>query len=101
MIYLIGGASRVGKSQIAEKIFLEKKVSYLPVDVLLVGLTKGAPSLGLGDNQTNIERGETVWPVVKGMIETFHQNAMDYLLEGDSLLPYYIAEMANTYKNEI
>lgn len=92
MLYFLGGAPRSGKSMVARKLLLAKHLPYFPTDCLMMGLRNGLPELGLpsGDPRGT---GERLWAVVRAMAMSLHWTGETYLLEGDLLLPEYIATL--------
>lgn len=101
MPYLLGGASRAGKSRLAQRLLEERSIPYLPLDVLMMGLARGMPSFGVGPQLPASEVGERVWPVVRGMAFTALEDGVDYLFEGDSLLPRHAAELKGSHGEKV
>lgn len=93
MLYLLGGASRGGKSKLARRFLDERRVPYMPLDVLMMGFARGLPEYGVGPTLPAPEVAERLWPVVRGMAVTAAEDGVDYLFEGDSLLPRQAAEL--------
>ena len=54
MIYLIGGASRSGKTSLVLRLLEEKSIPYLSTDVLMMGL-RGAGYSEYANEQDDIE----------------------------------------------
>jgi 2-phosphoglycerate kinase len=116
MLYLIGGAPRVGKSIIAQQLMKEKGVPWLSTDVLrsiCYDLTPEAlreefyPYVGVTDN--NVVFSQPVDVIVKqqiteaesmkSSIKTFIKHQIDvrdnFILEGVHLLPKHIIDFYN------
>lgn len=93
MIYLVGGASRAGKSQLARGLLAQRGVPYLHLDLLMMGFARGLPEFGVDPDTSAAVRGERLWPVVRGMAVTALEDGVDYLFEGDFLLPAHAAEL--------
>ena len=93
MLYLVGGAARVGKSKLARRLLAERGVPYLHLDLLMMGFARGLPKLGVDPETPAALRGEQLWPVVRGMAMTAVEDGVDYLFEGDLLLPGHAAEL--------
>jgi hypothetical protein len=100
MLYLLGGAPRSGKSLVARRLLRERGLPYFPTDALMMGLRNGLPELGLpsGDPRS---MGERLWPVVRSMIMSLHWTRETYLLEGDLLLPEYVALLRPILQDEL
>jgi len=101
MMYLLGGAARAGKTIIAHRLLDEKHIPYFCVDYFVSGLFRGAPGLGVDPDSPNRERGERVWPTLKGMLRNIVEVEPRYLVEGDVLLPKYVREIMEMYPGEI
>jgi hypothetical protein len=93
MIYILGGASRSGKTLLSRRAVSEKGVPYFPLDALFGGLANGAPQLGVVYEQPFIERAEKMWPVAKPLLGFFLHEERDFLIEGDSILPSQVHEL--------
>lgn len=104
MLYLVGGASRAGKSTLARRLLLEKQVPYFPIDALMMGFANGWPQFGLDPDTSNFVRGEKLWPILRAMAVNIIEEAAthpSYLLEGDELLPGHVAELSHEYEGQI
>jgi hypothetical protein len=86
MLYIVGGASRAGKSTVARRLLTQHQIPYLPTDMIMMGLAQGMPELGIDPDQSQLVRGEQLWPVLRAMAGNSIANNTDYLLEGDVLL---------------
>lgn len=93
MIYILGGASRSGKTILSRKAVSEKGIPYFPLDALFGGLANGAPQLGVAYEQSFIERAEKMWPVAKPLLGFFFHEEKDFLIEGDSILPSQVYQL--------
>ena len=95
MLYILGGASRSGKTLLARRAVSEKQIPYFPLDSLFYALVHGAPELALKYRQSFTERPEKLWPVSSKILEFFSQEERDFLIEGDSLLPSQIHQLVS------
>lgn len=93
MLYLVGGAARAGKSKLARRLLAERGVPYLRLDLLMMGFARGLPEFGVDPETPAALRAQILWPVVRGMAMTALEDGVDYLLEGDFLLPRHAAEL--------
>lgn len=93
MIYILGGASRSGKTLLARRAVTERGIPYFPLDALFGGLANGAPQLGVAYDSSFIERAEKMWPVVKPAFGFFFHEEEDFLIEGDTILPSQVHEL--------
>jgi hypothetical protein len=104
MLYLVGGASRAGKSLLARKLLAERGIPYFSLDILMMGLRDGHPAFGLNPETSAEVRGEQLWPLVRAMAVNILEEARThptYLLEGDELLPRRVAELCQDYPGQI
>ena len=104
MLYLVGGASRAGKSFVARKLLAQHGIPYFSTDILMMGFVNGYPGFGLDPDDSGVERGEMLWPILRAMAVNILEEAVThptYLLEGDALLPAHVAELAHTYARQV
>lgn len=92
MLYVLGGASRSGKTLLARRAVTEKQIPYFPLDALFGGLVHGAPSIGLRYEDSLMDRPIKMWPVAKNMLGLFFKEEGNYLIEGDTILPSQVNE---------
>lgn len=95
MIYILGGASRSGKTLLARKAVEEKAIPYFPLDALFGGLASGAPQFGVTWNQAFVDRSEKMWTITKPVAGFFFQEEREFLIEGDAILPKQVRELMN------
>jgi len=93
MLYVIGGASRSGKTLLSRKIVSEKKIPYFPLDALFGALARGAPEFGVTYDNSLMERPDKMWPITKYLFSFFLEEEGDFLIEGDSILPAQMNEL--------
>jgi hypothetical protein len=104
MLYLVGGASRSGKTRLARSLLERKGIAYFPVDALMMGFFNGYPDFGLDPETSGIVRGEKLWPILRAVVVNLIEEKLyhpDYLFEGDELLPKHAAELAGAYPGEV
>ena len=93
MLYVIGGASRSGKTLLARRAVTEKQIPYFPIDALFGALAHGAPEFGVKYQDSLMERPVKMWPITKHLFNFFFKEEQEYLIEGDSFLPSQINEL--------
>ena len=98
MLYVIGGASRSGKTLLARRIVSEKQIPYSPLDALFGALANGAPEFGVRYDDSFTERPLKMWPIVKEFFNFYFREEKDFVIEGDSILPSQVYEMITAGK---
>lgn len=98
MLYVIGGASRSGKTLLSRRIVIEKQIPYFPMDALFGALVYGAPEFKVRYEDSLLERPTKIWPLAKHLFKSFLKEEQEYLIEGDSILPHQIYELISEQK---
>ena len=101
MLYLVGGASRSGKSLIARKILVERRIPYLSLDWLMMGFNDGLPEYGIHHRLWPNEIAEKMAPFVQGMIGSMLLEKLHYVIEGEAMLPEMVAELVERHPGRI
>lgn len=81
MILLITGASRVGKTALAQRLLEKYKYPYLSIDHLKMGLIRSG-NTDLTPMSDDKELTEYLWPIVREMIKTAIENKQNLIIEG-------------------
>ncbi len=92
MIYLIGGASRSGKTSLVLRLLDEKSIPYLSTDALMMGL-RGAGYSEYANEQDDIEVSNHLENIMAPMIENLRYCGVPYALEGVHIRPSFIRTM--------
>ena len=101
MLFLVSGASRSGKTLIARKLLADKQIPYLSLDWLMMGFNNGIPEYGIHHLLWPNEIAERMWPFLRGMIDCMIVDGMDYVIEGEAMLPQLVADLAEKHPDEI
>lgn len=101
MLYMIGGASRSGKSLAARKILEEKRIPFLSVDFLVMGFTNGMPQVGIHADLPGEVIAKHIWPFLKGICICMIENGEDFVIEGESMMPHQINELLQKYPDDV
>lgn len=101
MLYLVSGASRAGKTIIAKKVSVQKGISYFSLDWLVMGFTNGIPEYGIHDMLFPDEIAERSWSFLKAMFESMIWSEINYIVEGEAILPELIIELLKKYPDKI
>lgn len=97
MLYIVSGASRSGKTSVAKALMCEKGIPYFSIDWLMMGFTHGMPELGIHDKLWPHEIAERLWPIVRGMCQNMLWSGIDYVLEGEALMPDMTRALLDAY----
>ncbi len=81
MIYLITGASHVGKTALAQRLLEQYQYPYLSIDHLKMGLIRSGYT-DLTPLSEDDKLTEYLWPIVREMIKTAMENGQNLIVEG-------------------
>jgi len=101
MLYVVSGASRSGKTLIAKEIMKRTAIPYMSLDWLVMGFTNGVPEYGIHDKLWPNEIAEKIWPFLNAMCESMLWSEVDYILEGEAVLPKLVSELLIKHPNKI
>lgn len=101
MLFLVGGTSRSGKTLIARKILAERRIPYLSLDWLMMGFNDGIPEYGIHHLLWPKEIAEKMAPFLRGMIDCMLVDGMDYVIEGEAMLPRLVADLVDKNPDRI
>jgi len=101
MLYLVSGASRSGKTLIAKRLLADKQIPYLSLDWLMMGFNDGIPEYGIHHLLWPNEIAEKMRPFLLGMIDSMLVDGMDYVIEGEAMLPQLIANLIEKYPDKV
>ena len=99
MIFLITGASYIGKTFLAQKMLEKYKISYLSIDHLKMGLIRS--------KQTDLTPKDDdklttyLWPIVKEIIKTAIENKQNLIVEGGYVPFNFRKDFDKNYLDEI
>ena len=101
MLFLVSGASRSGKTLIARKILADKQIPYLSLDWLMMGFNNGIPEYGIHHLLWPNEIAEKMGPFLQGMIDSMLIDGIDYVIEGEAMLPQLIADWIRNHPGKV
>lgn len=101
MLYIISGASRAGKTLVAQKLATQNNTPYFSLDWLVMGFTNGMPEYGVHDLLFPHEIAERSWSFIKAMLESILYSDIDYIIEGEAILPELIIELITKHPNQV
>ena len=100
MILLIGGATHVGKTALAQRLLERYHVPYLSIDHLKMGLIRsGQTSLSPCDSEKALT--EFLWPIVREIVKTALENRQNLILEGCYIPFHWEADFREVERKEI
>lgn len=103
MLFLIGGAPRVGKSTLANILLDKNRISYIDTDWLIHMLMYSAPQLGIKTYknlslQEFKNKANNFYPFLYQLVK-HNQPVLDkYTIEGDAFLPHHVSELRKEFK---
>ncbi len=101
MLFLVSGTSRSGKTLIARKILADYQIPYLSLDWLMMGFNDGIPEYGIHHLLWPNEIAEKMAPFLRGMIDNMLVDGMDYVIEGEAMLPQLVADLVEKHPDKI
>jgi predicted kinase len=95
MLYLVGGAPRVGKSAFAQRLLETDRIPWLPTDVVRTVLRRVVPELDAVDQDPvdAARLAEVMYPHIEQAAEVCAEEAERFLIEGFELAPSYPARL--------
>jgi len=95
VIYLVGGAPRVGKSSLAQRLLATDGIPWLPTDVIRTVVRRLAPDVDAIDQDPTdaAALAEVMYPHIEQAAEVCAEEADRFLIEGFELAPSYPARL--------
>ena len=89
VIYLVGGAPRVGKSSLAQRLLTADGIPWLPTDVIRTVVRRVAPEVDAADRDPvdATALAEVMYPHIEQAVEVCAEEADRFLIEGFELAP--------------
>lgn len=85
MIYIIGGASHTGKTNLAQKLMIKYQIPYVSMDHVKMGIVRAGLVPDYVEQDDKMQ--EVLWPVIREMIKTAVENDQNMIIEG-CYIPY-------------
>jgi len=76
------------------------RMPFLSLDVLKMGLARGAPEFSIDPDAGSVAVAERLWPLVRAMSMSLLRDGVDYVFEGE-LLPKHVAALRNAYPAQV
>lgn len=95
VIYLVGGAPRVGKSSLAQRLLVSDGIPWLPTDVIRTVVRRVVPEVDAVDQDPvdAVAFAEVMYPHIEQAAEVCAEEADRFLIEGFELAPSYPARL--------
>jgi hypothetical protein len=101
MIYLIGGAARVGKTTLCQQVSTMLSIGWISTDLLmtLLGMTKveGIKTEWNATPEALTRNAEWFYPYLERFVWGVISFTDDYVIEGVDFLPEQVAQLATHY----
>lgn len=100
MIYLVGGAPRVGKSILGQRTAATQRIGWISTDVLVELLrvqTGNVPHIKWNDPATIETSADWFFPYLERFVWGTSSLADGYVIEGAHFLPRHIATLGSRY----
>ena len=101
MLYIISGASRSGKTIMAQKLAVQKGIPYLSLDWIMMGFTNGIPEYGIHDKLFPDDIARRLWSFLRAMLESMLHLETDCIIEGEAVLPELIIEIYKEHPDKL
>jgi 2-phosphoglycerate kinase len=101
MLYIIGGASRAGKSTISRELMAETGIPCFSLDILMMGMANGLPKSGVNPDDPEFRNAGLMWPVLRSMLVNILETESDYIIEGYTILPEHAAGIQRLFPEQV
>ena len=98
-LYIIGGASRSGKTHLAKSVLSQFGVPYFSTDFLRQFIKNSGVDFGLTPDCDNTTKAHKIWPGLEGMLRAHVKFQNTYLVEGDLLRPKELRHFMRDHKD--
>ena len=73
----------------------------MSLDWLVMGFTNGLPEYGIHDRLFPDESADKIWIFLKATCESMLSSDLDYVIEGEAILPELVRELLDAYPDTI
>jgi hypothetical protein len=96
MLLFLGGAARTGKGLLTRRLLAELRLPFMSLDVLKMGLARGAPEFSIDPDAGAVAVATRLWPIVRELSYNLIAEGLPYLIEGE-VLPKQVAGLRDAY----
>jgi hypothetical protein len=100
MLLFLGGAARTGKGLLSRRLLAELRVPSMSLDILKMGLARGAPEFPIDPDAGAVAVATRLWPIVREMCHNLIGEGVPYLIEGE-VLPKQVAGLRDAYPSSV
>lgn len=101
MIILIAAHSCTGKTLMSQRLLEKYHMPFYSVDHFKMGLYRSDENCGFTPYDSNEHIGKKLWPMIKSIMMTAIESKQDLIIEGCYLLPEFLNDLDDTYKQHI
>ena len=101
MLYIIGGASRTGKSMISRELMALTGIPFFSLDVLMMGLANGVPEYGINPVDPEFRNAAKMWPILRSVLINMLESGTEYIVEGYAILPEHAEEIQRLFPDQV
>lgn len=101
MVILIGGTGSVGKTYLSDRLMNKLGIPYVSIDYIMMGIYRSRKNCDFTPMSDDLMIAESMWPLVKEMINTNIENSYSVMFEGIQLRPEFINQFNEDYKKNI
>jgi 2-phosphoglycerate kinase len=101
MLYIIGGASRTGKSMISRELMTKTGIPCFSLDVLMIGLANGLPEYGINPDDPEFRNAEKMWPILRSMLINMIETGTECIVEGYTIFPEHVNEIMSLFPEHV
>ncbi|MFZ2587087.1 MAG: hypothetical protein WAZ18_03020 [Alphaproteobacteria bacterium] len=95
MLYLIGGASRAGKSILGRTMARKYGLSYASIDDSMYALIEGMPTAGIYWEDSEHTKANKMWPYLQRRLGYMAKDGMNYVMDSMAFQPEHTTALTN------
>jgi 2-phosphoglycerate kinase len=86
---------------LAKALLKQNNLPYLSLDWLMMGFNSGIPEYGIHHLLWPNEIANKMWPFLSSILDNMIYNGMDYVVEGEAMLPELLFPLFKQYPNNV
>lgn len=100
MVIIIMGATHTGKTNLAQYLLEKYHFPFTQIDNIKMGIIRGT-NCDLTPNDSISKLTNTLWPIIKGIIDTVIENKQSIIVEGCYIPPHFEEMFTEEYRKEL